>query len=448
MEAWEPAISFLEVKVEAEAMTNSDFKNLLMQALGQSLPPEELRRWFLPLNWVYRNEEAELKLEAPTYFHGQALLKHLWLLNELASGSGYVLKKITVECNGYPSYGYQKPPPALTFTLPPGRTLTPPQLVSQYHSFERFLEAPGNRLARMAVTHFLEPLSESPSLLLLAPGPWGKTHLLDALTLVLRGTNSSVYRGNGADSPLVEEEPWPEATIIIFDDVHLLDRNQPLQQKLRRAFDQTAIRPLKLVFTAPEFPTMLNESLHSRLGGGLVIKIEPPDYNLMYAIGLQRCRELSLELPAESLGGLIRESEADPRRLNGLLETIHYITNQTGLTVPEALGRLTLDRVPQARSAPVAMESILVTVAGAFGLKISDLTGQSRLKQVAWPRRVAMLLTREMTFLTTTEIGKAFGNRDHSTVIHALKKIKTELKDPAHIQIIETLKQAVLTAKL
>jgi chromosomal replication initiator protein len=95
----------------------------------------------------------------------------------------------------------------------------------------------------------------------------------------------------------------------------------------------------------------------------------------------------------------------------------------------------------------VDMETILNGVAAFFNLKVTDLTGQSKLRHTAWPRRVAMLLAREMTGLTTTDIGAALGGRDHSTVIHALKKIQEELRNPTQVQAVENIRRSLIVSR-
>jgi chromosomal replication initiator protein len=167
----------------------------------------------------------------------------------------------------------------------------------------------------------------------------------------------------------------------------------------------------------------------------------------MLALAERRAAELSLDWPQEVPAALVRRAERDPRRLLGLVETLYFIVNQAGLSPSEALARLGPAESAAEQAVAVSLDDILAGVATAFGLKVSDLTGPSRLRQAAWPRRVAMLLARELTRLTTTEIGAAFGGRDHSTVIHALKKINIELKLPSQVKLVENIKRAILMSR-
>ena len=418
----------------------AEFISQLQVALAQSLPPEDFNRWIKPLVWDYNQLAAELKLFAPTVFHRKMVAGYLDSLSDLATKLRHPLEKITVESSAPNSS------PSVIISLVPSTQTQQYQPISSEHSFERFLEGPGNRLAHLAILDWVQgPVASS--LLLLAPGPWGKTHLLDALALKLRENPHRRFKKySGADPPPTANEilSWLSMDVVIFDDIHLLHGSPELQEGLIKTFDQAQGRPLSLIMTAPEFPTKLSEALQSRLGGGLVLKIGALEYELLLNLGLRRAQELKLEIPLETLSVLARESQGDPRRLIGFLETLNFIVSRTELSLMEALSRLTPDRGSNSTAVnQVAVETIIEATAEAFGLKISDLIGQSRLKQTAWPRRVAMLLAREMTSMTTTQIGQSFGGRDHSTVIHALKKIHQELKSPAQVKIIETIKQSI-----
>ena len=319
-------------------------------------------------------------------------------------------------------------------------------------TFEGFLEGESNLLARRALADLAEGRATwgVRSLMLIAPGPWGKTHLLTALTRRLSETGSrpGLVLGVGAEARWPAD--WPEEALIIVDDVHFLATRPDLQQRLIQVFDAAPAHRPGLVFSAPAPPARLgglSDPLRSRLGGGLVLPLGGPEYELMLVLAERRVAELGPAWPPEVPAALVRRAEGDPRRLLGLVETLHFIVNQVGLSPAEALTRLGPAENAEEQAAAVSLDDILAGVATAFGLKVSDLTGHSRLRQAAWPRRVAMLLARELTRLTTTEIGAAFGGRDHSTVIHALKKINIELKLPSQVKLVENIKRAILASR-
>lgn len=422
-----------------------DFRDLILSRLAGALPPADLRRWLEPLAWEYDSERGELRLLAPTIFHQREAARHTALILAQAAECGRPLKNVTVEC--------RRPGPrsALVVTASaPGSAAPRFTVLNAAHSFQAFIRGPGNLLAGLALEEFAagSGLPGARSLLLVASGPWGKTHLLEALALRLAGEPHRPFLklsgGEGEARPLAPGF-WREKELIIVDDVHLLAERPDLQAGLVQAFDEAVSRSLGLVFSSPQPPaklTALSEPLRSRLGGGLVLKIEPPEPELMREMAQRRCRELGLEASPEMLGALVREARSDPRRLAGFLETVAFITGHSRLSLPEAMRMLSPGGA--AVETKVNMETILSGVAAAFGLKVSDLTGHSKLRQAAWPRRVAMLLAREMTNLTTTDIGEALGGRDHSTVIHALKKIHEELRNPTQVQLVENIKRSLI----
>lgn len=318
-------------------------------------------------------------------------------------------------------------------------------------TFENFLEGESNRLARLALIDLVEGRAgRSRSLFLTAPGPWGKTHLLTALARRLAETGGRPVLSLGVGAEAVWPRYWAAEALVIVDDVHFLAARPDLQQRLIQVFDAVPAGRPGLVLSAPAPPVRLeglSEQLRSRLGGGLVLSLSGPEYELMLALAERRAGELGPAWPPDVLAALVRRAAGEPRRLLGLVETLHFIVSRAALSPAEALVRLGPVESAAEQAAAVGLDDILAGVATAFGLKVSDLTGHSRLRQAAWPRRVAMFLARELTRLTTTEIGAAFGGRDHSTVIHALKKINSELKLPSQVKLVENIKRAVLMSR-
>ena len=321
-------------------------------------------------------------------------------------------------------------------------------------TFERFLEGESNRLVLKTLIGLAAGRAEwgVRGLGLIAPGPWGKTHLLTALAGRSAETRPCLRLAVEAEAVWPPPEQWPDQGLVLVDDVHLLAGRPDLQQRLSQAFDLAPAGSPSLVFSAPGTPAHLpglSEQLKSRLGGGLVLPLSAPEYELLLALALRRARELGLDLPPDLAAALARRAENDPRRLFGLVETLHFMVRQGGFSPAEALVRLGPAETapPFAPGREIGLDEIMTGVAAAFGLKVSDLTGHSRLRQAAWPRRVAMFLARELTRLTTTEIGQAFGGRDHSTVIHALKKIRLELRLPAQVKLVENIKRSLLIPK-
>lgn len=423
------------------------FRDLISSRLWGVLPSREIRRWFEPLRWDYDESTGHLRITAPTIFHRRYLAeKYAAYLDELASEIGrHRVSRVTLE---------SREKGAMVPILPdPRRTPVSHGLssINVDHTFQNFIVGDSNRLAVMALNDFAagELNLGSRSIFFISAGPWGKTHLLDALTRRLAGERGHFFiRMSAADEVHVPpRDDRPRGLSLIIDDVRLLAGKAEAQQRLVQFFDEMPSGFSSLVCSSPVSPqklTGLSESLRSRLSGGLVLKIEPPEYDLLLELATRKARDYGLDLALETLSSLVRRAENDPRRLQGFIEAVCFAVKRGGLSPDEAARRLYPDDEPGAQEKQVDLDSILAAVAAAFGLKVADLTGHSKLRQAAWPRRVAMYLVKEITGLTTTKIGESFGGRDHSTVIHALKKIRQELKNPAQAQLVENIRRSLI----
>lgn len=437
----------------AEAASASQPAQALKDRVLSRLRPsddDEARRWLASALWLPREAEGSLELLAPTIFHLRALEPHLARAAEAAAEAGYRFKSLTARAvprsDRVPQLNLLAPTPAPKAEAEP-RPLNP------RHSFETFEFAPSNSLAAGA----LRDLASGPAtlaarlsvLLLIAPGPWGKSHLLEALARALASEGRSFFRLDLTRAPAAESlgDFWRGRELIIIDDLPLLAGRPDLQARLTQAHDEAAAVGGLMVAASPvpaHQLSGLSEALRSRLGGGLSLPLERPEYETLLALARRRAGELALDLSPEALAPALRAAEGDPRRLGGYLETAAHIAQALAVDPAEALHRALPVGSGGPQGAELGIEAIVEAVAAAFGLKSGDLTGPSKVRSAVWPRRAAMLLARELTSLTTTEIGAALGGRDHSTVIHALQKVRRELENPARARLVENIKRSLL----
>lgn len=424
-----------------------DFKQIMLERLHALFSAEELRRWFEPLAWDYSPDEGRLNLTAPTLFHRKKIAAYAPVLAELAASSGRAVNQLKIHSLSDANREVGGPVQIHLAPVELGQGHRP---LNRDYTFKRFITGPGNQLAYMALTDFsADPASLGGSgLLLISPGPWGKTHLLEAVARRLADDGRPYFKLDLPDAHPAEALGafWRGQMAVIVDDIHLLAGRPDLQQRLIQAYDEAGDSGPALicsVHSAPHQLPGLSEALRSRLGGGLTLSLESPEYEMLLEMAVRRAVELGLEPPPESMAQVVRAADRDPRRLAGFIDTAAFISRRLGMTAAEALLRACPVSAAESQAGRPDIATILEGVAGAFGLKVSDLTGHSKLRQAAWPRRVAMLLAREMTDMTTTEIGRALGGRDHSTVIHALKKIRAELKNPAQVKLVENIKRSV-----
>lgn len=420
-------------------------RDLIFARLGGILPPEEIRRWFEPLEWDYDPAGGHLRVVAPTIFHRKYLAeKYAAHLSELAAEIGRPqLSRLTLESQ-------EKPPAAIVW--PELKSAPDPPVagfIKTDHTFQNFIIKDSNRLAFLALENFAdgELRLGIRSIFLVSSGPWGKTHLLDALARRLAEEPGRRFLRVSAADFQAPPEVGRRGLSLIIDDVHLLAGRPEAQQSLAQFLDDLPTGPSGLVCAAPGPPQKLaglSESLRSRLSGGLVWRIEPPEYDLLMELAGRQARECGQALTPETLSSLIRRAENDPRALRGFMETICFAAERGGLSGDEAARRLYPDVGPGESAKQADLDGILAAVSASFGLKVADLTGHSKLRQAAWPRRVAMYLVKDLTGLTTAKIGEAFGGRDHSTVIYALKKIHQEFKNPTQAQLVANIKRSLI----
>ena len=317
--------------------------------------------------------------------------------------------------------------------------------VNPEHDFESFIVYPSNRLAALALESFSRGYESLPAkiIFLSAGGAWGKSHLLDAAARRL--AQSEHVLKLSADDPAGKQ--WGKAEVIVADDIHLLEQRPEIQNKLIQAFDETLSRRLRIIASGPGSPYKLpnlSDQLRSRLASGLHLRIDPPEFELMMDLAGRKARIAGLEINQDRRSALAKAAQRDPRRLSGFIDSASFIFTNTDLNLQDSLDAVIQDKSPEEAPVVPTVPFIIETVASSFALKPHDLTGHSKLRQTAWPRRTAIYLTRELTGLTTSDIGKAFGGRDHSTVIHALKKINEEIKNPAKARIVENIRRAIL----
>ncbi|MDR2946910.1 MAG: hypothetical protein LBV79_09210 [Candidatus Adiutrix sp.] len=415
-----------------------------MIALGDSLPLEEIRRWFEPLAWDYDPATGHLRVTAPTHFHRRRLTEAYADALALAAAEigRPLLRELTLTSP-------EKSAAVVILPAPTPQPAAPRRAPHPGHTFESFIVAESNSLPYKALSELAHGglYFGVRSVFLFCPGPWGKTHLLDALAARLSAEpGRRVIRVSAAD---FQAPPETESGLsILLDDAPLLAGREEAQRSLAQFLDESA-NSSGLVCASPVPPQRLagvSEALRSRLSGGLTLRIEPPEYEVLLELGARQAQSLGLDFAPETLPRLVRASENDPRRLAGLIATVAFAAERGGASPDEAARRL-YPRGGAEAEKPIGLDEILTAVSAAFGLKVADLTGHAQLRQAAWPRRVAMYLAKETTGLTTTKIGEAFGGRDHSTVIHALKKIRQELKNPAQTQLVENIRRSLVVGK-
>ena len=341
------------------------------------------------------------------------------------------------------------------------RPLTP--LKSEF-TFESFIVGKTNRMAQAAAMHVASnPGDEYNPLFIYGGTALGKTHLMHAI-----GHRVSMVNGSAKIACLSAEsfftdmvraiqhrttddfkEYYRSVDALLIDDVHFFAGKDRTQDEFFHTFNVLIEREQLLVMTCDRYPKEidgLEERLKSRFGSGLPVGIEPPDLETRAAIVKSKAAVKGTVLPDDVAYLIARGIRSNVRDLEGALNRVNATAMFKGCAVTVDFAREALQDLLALQERLVTIENIQRAVAGHFRIRVSDLASKKRTRAVARPRQIAMALAKELTNLSLPEIGRAFGGRDHSTVLYACRKITKLCEKDITIKDDYTLLIRTLTA--
>jgi chromosomal replication initiator protein len=322
----------------------------------------------------------------------------------------------------------------------------PPSLNPKY-TFEQFVIGPSNRLAHAAALAVAEmPSAAYNPLFIYGPPGLGKTHLLHSI-----GNYVHAF-GGGVTVRYATAEEFTNAflaalaarnlddfklryrgvDVLLVDDVQFLERKARSEEELFHTFNALYEAGSQLVITCDRLPGDLGDledRLRERFACGLVTDIERPDYATRLAILHKRASHDNVVLPDDAAGVLAARITTNVRALEGALIRLVAYASLTGRKLDDALATNVVDRLglaPSRTRAPT-IEAIQQAVCAHFGITREELLSRSRAGRIVWPRQAAMYLSKELTERSLPTIGREFAGRDHTTVMHACRRV------PVHI---------------
>jgi len=313
-------------------------------------------------------------------------------------------------------------------------------------TFKSFVEGKSNQLALAASQQVAENAGGAYNPLFIYGGVGlGKTHLMQAIGNEIIEQNPAakvVYLHSErfvADMvKALQLNAMPEfkrfyrsLDALLIDDIQFFAKKDRSQEEFFHTFNALLEGNQQVILTCDRFPKEidgLEDRLKSRFGWGLTVAVEPPDLETRVAILLKKAEEAKIKLPADAAFFIAQRIRSNVRELEGALKRVIANSQFTGLAITAAFVKESLKDLLALQDKQVSVDNIQRTVAEYFKIKISDLHSKRRSRSIARPRQVAMALAKELTQHSLPEIGEAFGGRDHTTVLHACRKVK-ELRE-------------------
>jgi chromosomal replication initiator protein len=438
-------------------LTAEGLWNEVSGRLRGALNETTYRTWFGDVASLELTED-EFVLRVPTDFAREWIEGHFLGLIKAAVRDATGRER-QVELRVFEQPPHQQPPtdpegapgaqPELTLAVaerPPRRTefgLNPKYI------FDLFVIGSSNRFAHAAALAVAEAPAQAYNPLFIYGGTGlGKTHLMQAIAqyvtehsshMSVRYVTSETFMNdfiNSLRDKRIEgfKQRYRAYDLLLVDDVQFFEHKERIQEEFFHTFNSLYEAGSQIVMSSDRPPreiSTLEERLRSRFEWGLITDVQPPDLETRIAILRKKVKTDGIHIPdPQVLTFIASRIETNIRELEGALTRVVAFSSLTGRPMTEELSQEVLkDVFPQGEAAEVSIKRIQEAVIERFGISFNELTGEKRSQNIVYPRQVAMYLSRELTDSSLPKIGKEFGGRDHTTVIHATSKIARMIRE-------------------
>ena len=433
-------------------MTELHFWGECKKTLERDLPIEEYTTWIAPLTLEQNNGSNPISYSvlAPNKFisdwvednYGITIKERLSAITSMTNLNlnfeifvDYHGKRADEDIASESSKSVK-----ITRTTQPAEVPKKNNLIDNF-TFETFVEGKSNHIALAASRQIGDGLKNSYNPLFIYGGVGlGKTHLMHAVgnEILKQDPNKKIAYVHSEKfvSDMVKslqlgainefKQHYRSLDALLIDDIQFFAKKEQSQEELFHTFNSLLEKGSQMILTCDKYPKEidgLEDRLKSRLGWGLPVVIEPPELETRVAILLSKAMTMNHELNEESAFFIAQKVRSNVRELEGALKRVIANSNFTGRPITIELIKDSLKDLLAIQARQVSVENIQKTTAEYYNIKISDILSKRRSRSVARPRQMAMLLAKELTNYSLPEIGESFGGRDHTTVIHACKKI-------------------------
>ncbi|NND36820.1 MAG: chromosomal replication initiator protein DnaA [Gammaproteobacteria bacterium] len=421
--------------------------NRCVRQLRSDLSEQQFNTWIRPLQAV--EDDMSIKLLAPNHFVVDWVNANcIGKINELVrtEGVGDELA-VTVEVGTRKSETATRPAtPSMTFESVAPTSLFIGGKLNPDNTFDRFVEGKSNQLARAAAMQVGQnPGSAYNPLFIYGGVGLGKTHLMQSVgNLILEYrpdaqvayVHSEKFVGDMVKALQHNtindfKKAYRSLDALLIDDIQFFAGKERSQEEFFHTFNALLEGQQQVILTCDRYPKEvdgLEERLKSRFGWGLTVAIEPPELETSVAILMSKASAAKVALPEEVAFFVAQRIRSNVRELEGALRRVMATASFTGKPITLEFAKDALKDLIALQEKLVTIENIQKTVAEYYKIRVGDLLSKSRRRSITRPRQVAMSLAKELTTHSLPEIGDAFGGRDHTTVLHACRRVK-ELRE-------------------
>ncbi|MEW6119003.1 MAG: chromosomal replication initiator protein DnaA [Pseudomonadota bacterium] len=424
------------------------FWDLCQERFRASLTQQQFSTWIKPL--VFEDAEGEVRILAPNHFVMD------WVRDKFAEhiatwAQEFFSRPVTIHyaLTRKPSAPRPQAAPTAAASAAPGAPAAPSgsgMRLNPAFTFDNFVSGRANQLARAAALQIAENPGIAYNPLFVYGGVGlGKTHLLQAIGNTVRLNNPDARINYIHANDYVDEvvkaylnkqfddlkRRYMSLDLLLIDDIQFLGKKDRTQEEFFYIFNSLIENKKQIVITCDTFPKEiadLDDRLKSRFAWGLTVAVEPPELEMRVAILLAKARADNVRVDETVAFFIAKQVRSNVRELEGSLKRVLAFSRFHEKPITLDLAKEALRDHIASTSRIVSIENIQKTVADYYKIKVADMFSKKRTRNLARPRQVAMALAKELTNQSLPEIGESFGGRDHTTVIHACRKV-AELRE-------------------
>ncbi len=431
-----------------------DVWELIKAELAKRLTAESFHNWFLEAHFD-GEQNGELWVSVPSR-EAASYIRQVYsdLIAQILEELRLPVRRIHFRaCCGEPAVD-----PPNGQSVYPHAALTPSAQLNPRFTFDTFVVGACNQLAHAAaVAVATRPAQVYNPLFIYGGVGMGKTHLMQAIGHALLQRHPQmriVYTsGEGFMNEMIkcirnQRMPYFHsvfrcADALLVDDVHVVAGKEATQEEFFHTFNELYEHQKQIIISSDSPPREipgLVERLRSRFEWGLMVDIQPPDLETKMAILDKKAEAEGIALPEDVRIFIATKAQSNVRELEGALIRLAAYSSVTGAPITLQLAQQALRNLAPNHERRITIEAIIKTVAARFNLQPADLKRKTNARQITWPRQIAMYIAKELTPASLPEIGRAFGGKHHTTVLHSIQKIEREReKNPDLNRLIQSL---------